>query len=203
MGGSFVAGLTVGKGQEAEAASIVVPTLPAPSSASARPSSAASTDGLDLADLRQRVQSGELSQDELTTLREQFQSQFGGAAGRTGQFGGAGGRLGGGGPVLVGTITAIEGDVLTLATAQGPLEVSLGEDVTIRQTVDATVADLVDGTRVTVVGERGDDGVVAANTIQVIPEGVDFTAGGFGGRGGFGGGRGGGFGGGGNAPSEN
>ena len=207
LGGSFVAGLTVGKGQEAEAAPIVVPTLPAPSSAAARPSAAPGTDGVDLSNLRERAQSGELSQDELTTLREQFQSQFGGAGGTGGGggFGGTGGGFGGGSPALTGTITTVEGNVLTLNTSQGRLEVSVGEDATIRQTTEATIADLTDGIRITVFGQRGDDGVVAATTIQVVPEGADFGAGGgFGGRGGFGGGGRGGFGGGGgSAPSEN
>ena len=230
LGGSLVAGLTVGKGQEAEAAPIVVPTLPAPSSAAARPSAAPETDGVDLSNLRERAQSGELSQDELTTLREQFQSQFGaggtgggggfggtgggfggGGFGGTGGgfggggFGGTGGGFGGGGPALTGTITAVEGNVLTLNTAQGRLEVSVSEDATIRQTTEATIADLTDGIRITVFGQRGDDGVVAATTIQVVPEGADFGAGGgIGGRGGFGGGGRGGFGGGGgSAPSGN
>ena len=190
FGGAFVAGLVVGKGQETAAAAAVVPSLPA---SAARPSAALGTGDADLSNLRGWVQSGELSREELTTLRERFQSQLGGAGGFTGPGGGFGG-----GPALTGTITGVEGSLLTLNTAQGPLQVSVGGDVTIRQTTDATIEDLTDGARVTVIGQRGDDGIVAATTIQLIPEGGDFIPGGFGRGGGFGGGdlRGGGAGGG-------
>lgn len=173
FGGAFVAGLVVGKGQEAAAAAAVVPSLPA---SAARPSAALGTGNADLSNLRERVQ-----------------SQLGGAGGFTGPGGGFGG-----GPALTGTITGVEGSLLTLNTPQGPLQVSVGGDVTIRQTTDATIEDLTDGARVTVIGQRGDDGIVAATTIQLIPEGGDFIPGGFGRGGGFGGGdlRGGGAGGG-------
>ena len=167
LGGSFVVGLVVGKGQQTETA--VVSSLPAPSSTATEPSTASSAGGIDPEDLRQRAQSGELSQDELTTLREQFQSRFGGAGG-PGRFTGSGG-FGGRGPALIGTVTAVEGNILTLNTAQGDLQVTVSEDVTIRQTVDIPIQNLTDGTRITVIGQRGDDGTIAAGTIQIIPEG--------------------------------
>jgi hypothetical protein len=82
--------------------------------------------------------------------------------------------------LVLGTVAAVEGNVLTLSTTQGDLQVYVGDDITIRQTVEVAIEDLPDGTRITVIGQSGDDGVIAADTIQVIPEG--------GGWGGFGGG---------------
>ena len=165
LGGSFVVGLVVGKGQETEAP--VVSSLPAPSSATTEPSTAPGADGIFPEDLRQRAQSGELSSEELTSLQEQFRSRFGGAGG-PGRFTGSGG-VGGRGPALIGTVTAVEANILTLNTAQGDLQVTIGEDVSIRQTVDIPIQDLTGGTRITVMGQRGDDGTIAAGTIQVIP----------------------------------
>ena len=183
LGGSFVAGLLIGSSQEAEAAPVVAPSVYAADQGAAPPSTAPDGDGSEFADLIERAQSGELSEDEMTTLREQFQSRSQGAGGR-GRSTGWGG-FGGRGPALTGTVTVVEGNVLTLSTAQGDLQVYVGEDITIRQTVEVAIEDLPDGTRITVIGQSGDDGVIAADTIQVIPEGVDFTGGG--GWGGFGG----------------
>jgi len=167
LGSSFILGLVVGKGQQTEPA--VVSSLPAPSSAATEPSTTSRAGGIDPRELRQRAQSGELSQDELTTLREQVQSRFGrdGGPGRFTGSGGFGDRV----PALIGTVTSVEDNILTLNTPQGDLQVTVTEDVTIRQTVEIPVQDLTDGTRITVVGQRGDDGTIAAGTIHVIPEG--------------------------------
>jgi hypothetical protein len=177
LGGSFVAGLVVGKNQEAQVAPMILPSL--------QTSTDTRDNGPDFANLMQGARSGELTEDQLTTIREQFQSRSGGT-GAPGQSSGRGG-LGSRSPALTGTVTDVNGNVLTLNTAQGDLQVSVGEDVTINQTVEVGIENLPDGTRITVIGDPGDNGIITAITIQVIPEGVDFTEGG--GWGGFRGGN--------------
>ena len=78
VGGSFLGGLVIGKSQEADAAASVTPV----------PQGSGLTNELTLGRLRERIQSGQLSQEDLTQLRQQFQGQFGG--GRPGGGGFAG-----------------------------------------------------------------------------------------------------------------
>ena len=87
---------------------------------------------------------------------------------------------------MTGTIERIEGNFVTLNTPQGPLEVTIGEDTAIQMFAEGTLSDLLTGARITVTGERGEDGTVVATSILLVPEG----GGGFfgGGLGGFGGG---------------
>ena len=192
IGGSFVAGLVVGGGDsaEAEAAANVV-TLPSPggSGATAQTTEAPPVGSLSLAEIRQQVESGELTQDDVAQLRQQFQR--GGIGGATGGF--EGGLAGG---ALSGALESVEGDKITVNTAQGPLQVTIGPETVIQRTevVTLTSDDLVEGIQVRVAGERNEVGVVEAVSIFVVPEG-DAAFGGFGG---FGGRRpgGGGFGGG-------
>ena len=198
VGASFVGGMVLGKNSGAEAADNVV-AAPAPQPPSAAAQSPAQVDGQGLSQLRQRIQSGEASQEEIAQLREQLRAQFG--AGGDGPGGGTGGGFGGGGfggsGALTGTLESVDGNVVTLNTAQGPLQVTVTEDTTIQKTVQVTVADLALGERLTVGGARGEDGAVEATTIFVLPEGQEgLRPGGFGGGGGGGGRRGGGFGGG-------
>ena len=195
IGGSFMGGIAVGKGQTSESgASENVLTLPPPGGAAA-PALESSDGAQSLAQLREQVQAGEASQESLAQLRQQFQGQFG-AGGQGGGFGGGGtgGRLGLGGG-LTGTVEAVEIDKITINTAEGTLEVTIGPDTVVQRTevVTLTLDELVQGLRLTVAGERNDAGVLEAATIFVVPEG----AAGPGGFGGFGGRRpgGGGFGG--------
>ena len=190
LAGSFVGGLVLGQSQEEPAnASQVATNLPAPGSAS--------SDQPDLpsfSQIQQQLQSGELSQDELAELRQQFQGQ---SAQDGGAFGG-GGFAGGGG--LIGTLESVDDGTISLNTPQGTLKATLGSETVIQQTAQIGVQDLVEGMRLTVVGERAEDGTVEATTIIVVPEGSEgFGGAGFGGRGRggtgggqFGGGRGGG-----------
>ena len=179
IGGSFLGGLVIGKGQEAEAAASVAPVPQPPTAA---PQTSGQTDGQALGSLREQFQSGELSPEDLAALRERFQGQAGG--GGPGGGGLAGGTRFGGGGGLTGTIEKVDGNTVTINTAQGPLLAAIGDDTTIQKTVEVTSAELTEGTLVTVTGARGEDGTVLADSIFVVPEG----AGGFGG-GGFGGGR--------------
>ena len=103
---------------------------------------------------------------------------------------------------MTGTIDSTSGGTLTINTAQGNLQITVTDDTVIQQTVEVSIGDLALGTRVTVTGAPGEDGIVEATSIFVIPEGQEgeqrrgFGGGGFGGGvrpggGGFGGGGGG------------
>ena len=182
LAGSFVGGLLLGKSQEeTPQSSQAATTLPGQASAD-------QTNGPSFAQIQQQLQSGELSQDDLAQFREQFQ----------GRFGQDGGGFGGGGG-LVGTLESVEGDTISLSTPQGTLKATVGGETIIQQTAQIGLEDLLEGMRLTVVGERAEDGTVEARTVIVVPEGSEgFGGGGFGGRGrgGFGGRQGGQFGGG-------
>ena len=152
IGGAFAGGVAVGKSQEAEAA---------PSSL---PAQLPAGSGQQFTD--------QFSQEQLDQFRQQFQG--GGGGGGRGGFGGRGG--------LSGTIESIEGNILTINTLQGPLQTTIGEDTVIQQFAQGTLADLQTGTRVTVTGERGEDGTVAASSILLTPEGTEGFFGGGGRR---------------------
>ena len=113
----------------------------------------------ELADLRQRIQSGEVTQEELAELRQRFQGAGGDG---TGFFGGAG---------LTGTVQSVQGNVVTVETSQGPSQATVGADTNIQKTDRGTLEDLVIGVRVTVVGQRGADGTFQADSISILPEG--------------------------------
>jgi len=112
--------------------------------------------------------SGQFSQGEHSQFGQQSQGQFNHADGQ-----GFSGRSG-----LTGTIETIEDNVLTLNTPQGPLEATVGESTTVRRFTEAVLPDLSVGMRVTVTGQRGEDGVVQARSILVIPEAVEGELGG-------------------------
>ena len=171
IGGAFVGGIALGKSQEAEAAQ-ATPDVPVPSGGLQQ------SDGADVASLdrlRQRIQSGDATPEELAQLRQQFQGQ--------GKFGGGGfggGRLGGGlGSGLTGTIDALDGNVITVNTPQGPLQATVTDETTIQLFSQGSLADLIEGLRVTVIGQRR-DGAVEASAILLLPEeGEGFFGGGF------------------------
>ena len=190
LGGAFAGGLALGKSQDDEG----IPSTVVPSASSVAPGDQEAAgqpdqiDQPDLSDLRQRFQSGEITQEELAELREQFQGQAGGFGGGQGfggaggqRFGGAGGQGFGGGGGLVGTVESLDGNMLTVNTPQGPLLAALGEETLIQMFAEGSLSDLSVGTRVTVTGQRGEDGSVEAVSILIIPEGAGgFPAGGFG-----------------------
>ena len=182
LGGAFAGGVVLGKSQGDESNGNGV--LPQPPSSLGQQAST-QTDAPSLDQIRQRFQSGDISPEEAAQFRQQFQGQFGGGGP------GGGGRRFGGGAGMTGTIERIEGNFVTLNTPQGPLEVTIGEDTSIQMFAEGTLSDLLAGVRVTVTGERGEDGTVVATSILLVPEGGGggggFGGGGFGG-GGFGGG---------------
>lgn len=107
----------------------------------------------------------------------------GGGAGGAGGGGGAGGFGGGGGGLgnaTLGTITAVNGDTITVHNTRTNQDVKVNiSSARITKAGEGTPADLTQNTTVTVVGQAGSDGVVTATTIAI----------GAGAAGGFGGGR--------------
>lgn len=170
IGGAFVGGIALGKSQEAEAAQNG--PLARPTSSLGGPSSEQS-DGASLDLLRQRIQSGDATPEELAQLRQGFQSGqgFGGQGFRSGQ--GFGGQRFSGQGGLSGTIEKIEGNTITVNTPQGPLQAAVEADTIIQIFAVGTLADLLEGVRVTVFGQRGEDGAVQARSILLVPEGAE------------------------------
>ena len=157
IGGAFVGGIALGKSREAEAAQVGSPAL-SPDGDSAGPSGGSVADTL--SQLQQRFRSGDLDQEDLAGLRQRFQGEFerGFGGGGIGDFD-LSARTG-----LTGTVEAIVGDTLTIETARGPVQASIGADTAI---------------------QMFSDGSLEAVRIFIVPE----DGGGFAGGGGFLGGR--------------
>ncbi len=173
IGGAFVGGIALGKSQDAEAAQ-ATPEVPAPSGGFGL------SDGADVASLdllRQRIQSGDATPEELAQLRQGFQSGQGFGGQRFGGQGfggqGFGGQRFSGRGGLSGTIEKIEGNTITVNTPQGPLQAAVEADTIIQMFAVGTLADLLEGVQVTVFGQRGEDGAVQARSILLVPEGAE------------------------------
>jgi hypothetical protein len=194
-GGAFAGGVAYERGQEEPVSSATVSELPSPSGTQAQFAGAA-TAPEGFTNLRALIQSGDATPEELERLREQFAGQAGafgqGGGGFGGGGGGVGGRLGGGGARfggggLNGTIESIEGNTITLNTAQGPLQVTISQETTINDIVEVDLSALTQEIRVSVTGQRNDAGVMEADSITITPEGFGFGGGGGGFQRGFGG----------------
>lgn len=83
------------------------------------------------------------------------------------RLGGSTGAQGSGG--IAGTIEKIEGDVVTITTAQGTVQAKLDATTTYQKVLTSTgaLADVQPGTRVQVVGQRAEDGTVTARMVIV------------------------------------
>ena len=132
----------------------------------------------ELQQLRQRLQSGELSAEERQEALQRIQAQFGGGQG-------GGGFGGGGGTQAIGSIESINGSTLAVTTELATISATVGENANIRITSVLEPSALTEGAQVMVVSERV-EGSTLARAITVIPE----DQAGFGrrGAGGFGGG---------------
>lgn len=69
-----------------------------------------------------------------------------------------------------GQVKSIDGNVMTISTAQDVTTINLSEDTQIEMTVSGEITDLKTGMRVMVVGETDGDGVVNASQITVLGE---------------------------------
>ena len=215
IGGSFAGGVAFGRSQDNEAGA-GTPTLAIPgnfarssgsnfggnfgqTSAGRSPQSSTADSPGDgglpenLAELRQRIQSGDVSPEDLARLREQFQSgnfkpeslvqlreQFlsGDATAGDTSAGDAsaedltqlrqsfGGRPGGG---ITGTVDAVDGNQLMVDTASGPRTVTIGPDTVIQKSSTGTLDDLQQGVRIAAFGAtEGEE----ASFVVLIPEGA-------------------------------
>jgi hypothetical protein len=116
----------------------------------------------------QTNQANQASQARTNFLNARGQANDGQVPGN-GQFpGGAPGAgfFGGGG--TTGQVKAIEGNVLTLSTAQDVATVNLSDATQIEKTASGDLSDLQPGTRVIVIGETGSDGSINASRIQIL-----------------------------------
>lgn len=130
----------------------------------------------ELQQLRQRLQSGELSAEERQEAIQRLRAQFGGGQGGQGGFGG------GGGTQAIGSIESISGSTLSVSTELATISANVGENANIRITSVLEPTALTEGAQVVVVSERV-EGSTLARVISVVPEGQ----GGFGRRGAGGG----------------
>ena len=122
--------------------------------------------------LRRELGTGaKLDDQSVQQMRAQMRSMA------SGKEGAASLTLGG----VAGSIAAVDGSKLTVDTPDGPVTVTLGDDTTLHQVAEIGPADLEAGSFVMVMGPRGDGGDVEAQTITVIPEGVDLQLSGLGG----------------------
>jgi hypothetical protein len=76
-----------------------------------------------------------------------------------------------------GTLEKVEVNVATITTAEGPVEVILGEDTSISRISQATVDDLQPGMQLTVMGPAGEGGRVEAVSVVISPEEMESTPG--------------------------
>ena len=129
----------------------------------------------ELQQLRQRLQSGELSEEDAQQAVQRLRQQFGDGPG------------GAGGTQVAGSIESVEESTFTVATELASVSVSVDADTIIRVTSILEPAALTDDAQVMVVSERL-EGSTLARAITIIPEDQARFRGG---QGGFGGAQGG------------
>ena len=102
----------------------------------------------------------------------------GGTAAAPTPAGGGGGFAGGGGRGNAGTVTGLTATGFTLHSANGTdVKVAIGTGVTVRKTADGSLADLKENSTVTVAGQRGADGTIAATAVTIVPAGTGLPGG--------------------------
>lgn len=163
------------------------PTSPPPA-AQSRPSTNEVSDAEEapmtqeeIQQLRQQMQSGQLSEEETQRAIQRLRAQF--AGGQGGPFGGDAGS------VAFGPIESVSEDTITVKTELASVTASVGEDTNIRITSLLDHTALTASAQVRVVSERV-EGSTLARVITIIPEGQDAFGGRQGGQGGFGAGQG-------------
>ncbi len=112
----------------------------------------------EIQELRQRLQSGQLTEEEARQAFQRIRSQFGDGPG------------GPGGSQVAGSIESIGENTITVATDLASVSVNVGADTIIRITSALEPTALTDDTQVMVVSER-QDGKTIARAITIIPEG--------------------------------
>jgi hypothetical protein len=67
-----------------------------------------------------------------------------------------------------GTLAKIDGNTLTLTTAQGSVTVSVNSDTTFRKTAIGTSADIIEGALIFAIGEKEANGNITATSIRIL-----------------------------------
>jgi hypothetical protein len=123
-----------------------------------------------------------LTQQQIQTLLGV--SGSGGAANQTGASGTPSARAGAGNALLgnntTGQITAIDGNTLTIQTAQASVKVTVPDSVKVNTYKAGGVTDLKVGDSVIVAGAAGSDGTVAATSLSQLPAELQALGGGAG-----------------------
>jgi hypothetical protein len=154
LGLAFVGGLAVGAGR-AEA------TTPVPVSPAFSPGGSQSGGAGQSAALQQRLQgAGSIDQSAAGPGR-QFQRPDEAMPPMAFMAGRAG---------LMGTVTGIDGDILTIETSQGMVRAVIGENTSITRIDPATAADLEDGAAVRIMTRESEGGALEAVSITIITE---------------------------------
>ena len=73
-----------------------------------------------------------------------------------------------GGRGTAGQVKTVEGNILTLSTAQDVTTVNLSDSTQIQKTVSGSVSDLQPGTQVMVTGQKDSKGVINATQIRIM-----------------------------------
>ena len=188
LGGSFVAGVALGRTQVEPEQQISFPIAP---SAQARTEEAAQSGQVDEAQLqqfRQRVQSGQATEEEMRRFRAQFQSSAAtgevpnaaAAGAMTSTPGGTGAVAGPGRGGLgalfrgtdggtFGTVKSVEGDVLTIETLEGPVPVNVTAESKLWGMSNVALAEFAVDATVVVTGARTESGEIDAASIVEMP----------------------------------
>jgi len=77
---------------------------------------------------------------------------------------------GGAGPGANGTLTKINGNTLTLTTAQELMTVNVSSDTTIQKTITGTTSDLQKGEFLNIIGTQDTNGDIIATSITIQPQ---------------------------------
>ena len=75
----------------------------------------------------------------------------------------------------MGEVKSIEGNILTLSTAENVTTVTLSENTKIVKTVEGMTSDLQAGMRVMVTGDTDEDGAITASQITIVNEDLSTT----------------------------
>jgi len=177
FGGTFIGGVALGKSQGNDSSADSSPLRPAAglqqqgSDQSGQGFQRANASPEELARLREQFQSGELGPDDLAQIRQRFQSgevspdDLSQIRQRFGQgFGGRG--------ALTGSVNQVEGNTVTVETAQGAQQATINDETVIQRFAVAELEDLQAGAQVAVIGQLGEDGLVVARLIYITPEGA-------------------------------
>ncbi len=134
-----------------------------------------SGDGPDLerlGELASRIESGEADAEDLEELEEIVSELPDGLSPAAVAGGTPGGVVGGNAGRMIGMVESFEGGVLAVNSPIGPLEATVGDETVITAIAESevTLDDLTVGLRVTLQGERNEEGVLEATGITVVPE---------------------------------